>query len=168
MTAVIPIRRTRARKHFAKLLRIGRQLDRTNNWWASNDGPLKYDLFTIDIVPFMRAYLAKKHRLVGTKRRFLDVGCTNGKALLELYNMFGGALEYHGTSLSRLKSWSGIQQRTRNGIRFHVAHAEVLDRKFSPRYFDFIRSSLGISQARNISNAVESARKILKKGGLLK
>lgn len=139
-------------------------MDRTG-WSLSHSASLAGSLvqFPIQIVPIMHSYLARTRH----KTRFLDLGCTEGNALLDLHAEFGDSIELHGLSLRHFPGWPGITKKIKGAIQFHVGHAEALDRKFPKNYFDFIRSNLGIAHATDLGIALEKARKVLRKGGLL-
>ncbi|MBN2127692.1 MAG: class I SAM-dependent methyltransferase [Candidatus Diapherotrites archaeon] len=152
------------RNKIADQLRRGRTHDQKRNWGTSYSSGIKGpSLFPIhDVVPILNKLVESKK----TKPRILDLGCTEGRCLKELFGVFGNKLEYHGMSLARFNEWKKTNSETNNYLNFRVGHAEALGNYFKKNHFDVIRSSLAIAHSNNLAKAIQEVRKVLKKGGL--
>jgi len=155
------------RQELATELKSGRSMDKKGWVLAHNSTLQKMRWYLpVDLKKIINKYL--QARIKRRKPRILDLGCTGGIALAELFEQFGNSLEYHGMSLSPFfREWREIAAKSNGTIKFHVGHAEGIAKRFKPAFFDVIYSNLGIAHAMDIDNALKNARNILRKRGLL-
>jgi len=148
----------------AEMLRQGRETDAGREWGVSFRAGLKElnrFYMPVNLENTVKNYLAR----IGKRAVIVEVGAGAGNAAAGLNKVFGTKVKIIATGIRFLPEWKNLPGSRQ--IDWRVAHAENLSALARAGTVDIVHSNLGIGHSANKEKAIDEARKLLKKGGLL-